>query len=225
MTNDRIYLLDKGGTCLWNLYNADELELVPVDEDGNIEVAKFEDFNVYFIGGYGFNVFINVKSVILPPDKEVIKDDVSRVYLLVSNAKWKKNICLESPKFYILPELNYPKSKMPDFLKYLKKQVKNFPEVRRIFNKNEDPIGCGLEIPRKNLRSMVDIREYFESIKNGKYKDELRNFITDEYTIEEMERLGLYYLSNGEPEVINSVTQDMVDRFLKDINNRYTVTR
>lgn len=223
ITGEKIYLLDKGGRTLFNMYKNNELEIEPVDDGGNFEVAKYPDFNIYFISSiswYDYNGFISVKEVILPPDKDIKVNDIPRAYLLKSKREVEKNI---ESKFYILPELNYPKSKFPDFLKFLKKQIKGFPKIDKVFDKNEDP-STAYDFPKKNLKSIIDIRQYLESLSDGSYKKELIPIVGERWA-SCMSRIAEDILKNGEPEVLNSVTQDMVKKFLKEINNRYSVIR
>lgn len=227
MTGDKIYLLDKGGTVLLKMYEANELEIEPIDEGGNIEVARYHDFNVYFVSSstwFEFNGFINVKEVILPPEKDIEKNDIPRAYLLKSKSEFKKNIKVKDAKFYILPELNYPKSKFPDFLKFLKKQIKGFPKIDKVFDKNENPKNVYFfDIPKKNLKSIIDIRMYLSSISDKSYRKELIP-IVGEKDADYMSNVGVELLKNGEPEIL-PVTQDMINKFLKEINNRYSVIR
>lgn len=237
---ESLWHVDKGGNAL-----IDFLDTLDPDKDlGEKNGVKFicfeQDVRVYIKKYYSYELYMNVRRVVLPPKKPIEAKGKERLWIYYWNGA-----------YYKLPYLKYPSS-VKDLLKWLKqkKLITAKPSEIEIWNKNisvtreeeiydmSDPCPRsprGIESvpdtyinqhkPMRNIKSESDLKVYNEWLLNDH-----KTWIRDVYN--PYSKKNSWHGRTINPDTITELkpieiplTQDTIDKFVSEYNGKFKVER
>lgn len=245
ITGKSIYVIDKGSSFVGDFI--DDLEYsnpTEVIDLGDFKEVKFKDFSLYHEkSGWWRQTFMDAKEIILPP-KSIVEKGQKRLYILYVGDKYLK-----------LPELEYPKIIVQFIKWAKKKKKLTFAKADDIWNhsnnvvlvdKNSYPIlhpedqdtdridwyRTGLSCdgyPARNIKTEDDLVAYNNWLlgdykklvekSNAAYKKAFKGNSGWKW------EMNVPIPGKLDPTEITTITQDDVDQFISEVNNRYKVSR
>ena len=228
ITGKAIYAIDKGesfvGHFIDDLKDSNPSEVIDL---GDYEEVKFKDFSLYLKKSRWWGsrrAYMDVKEIILPP-KSTVEKGQKRLYILYVGGEYFK-----------LPELEY---KADDIWNHSHNVVlvdkDSYPIVQLKDQTDTDRIDwyrtglSGKGYPARNIKTEDDLIAY-------------NNWLLGDYkTLVEKSNAAYKKAFKGnsgwdweknvlipgklDPTPITTITQDDVDQFISEVNNRYKVSR
>ena len=205
IAKEKLWLVGKGESFVYKFMKKHD----GVDLENNCTRYDFEqNIRFYYIRSLG--IYMNIHRVVLPPKKTIEVGKTKRLYIL----KDGKNL-------YRTPMLLFPPSPK-ELIKWLKKKKKIKLGKVEIWNHNETlDIWTYTYTPMKNIKSEEELVDY-----NNWIETEYRDWITNVHSKEWKE---VRVLDKSKAVKINpsllTITQEDVDQFVEDYNNRFSVER
>lgn len=216
ITGETLYAIEHGCSQIMDFISnleknaPNELKIVYDDMANNnvmIKELDLKDFKIYskiyynkYYDREGLIVFMNVKKVDLPFLKKTTLSNESRIYITLD----------EDYNVYKFPFLNYP-TPIKDFFKWLKKKKKISEKVKIVFDRNESFDRYSGWIPKKNIKTESEIQDYIEE--NERNNNNKNSIYTN--TIQRWK--------NEIKDV--TITQDDINQYITEANNRYKIYR
>lgn len=215
ITGKTLYLIEHG--CSQVIDFLDNLEennspdlVVTLDDsaDGGwiIKTVDFGDFKIYevinstsprYFKWWGRTILMDVRKVDLPYLKQTTLSKVSRIYIAMD----------DSYGLYKFPSLMYP-SPIKDFFKWLKKKKKISVKIRSVFDRNETFESYSGWMMKRNIKSESEIPEYIQDVKNNDKHGWYGGWIRHLENVKDI-----------------TITQDDINLYISEANNRYKVYR
>lgn len=206
IAKEKLWLVDKGESFVYDFMGKHD----GVDLGNNCTRYDFEqDVRFYRIRFLG--IYMNVRRVVLPPKKTVEVGKTKRLYILKD---WRN--------LYKTPMLLFPPS-LKELLKWLKKKKKiKLGKDIEIWNHNETLDSWTYTYtPMKNIKSEEDLIDYNNWIET-EYRDWIDNVHSKEWrNVRGMDKSKAVKIN---PTILE-ITQEDVDQFVVDYNNRFSVER
>jgi hypothetical protein len=206
IAKEKLWLVDKGESFVYDFMKKHD----GVDLGNNCTRYDFEqDVRFYCIRFLG--IYMNVRRVVLPPKKTVEVGKTKRLYIL----KDGRNL-------YKTPMLLFPPSPK-ELLKWLKKKKKiKLGKDTEIWNHNETlDTMIHSYTPMKNIKSEEDLIDYNNWIET-EYRDWIDNVHNKFWTrVCVMDKSKAIRIN---PTILE-ITQEDVDQFVVNYNNRFSVER
>lgn len=250
ITGKSIYVIDKGNSFVGDFI--DDLEYsnpTEVIDLGDFKEVKFKDFSLYRetsgSGGWYPQAFMDAKEIILPP-KSTVEKGQKRLYILYVGDKYFKLPELEYPKI-IAQFIKWAKkkkkltfAKADDIWNHSNNIVladkDSYPIVRPEDPTDTDRIDwyrTGLSCdgyPARNIKTEDDLVAYNNWLlgdykklvekSNAAYKKVFKN---DSWRWKR--EMNIPIPGKLDPTPITTITQDDIDQFISEVNNRYKVSR